>query len=1140
MQKFKIFYNQKDVKETYDYTTFSRGHSYYREGRVVKYKLSRSGNAPRLKISGSVQGSGRKIYQSQVAVNLLHDKEFGNFIDFDEEFCSCPVGYGCKHVVALLLQVATDCDYEPMSQKKDFYNMLQKISENQQNTMTSATQLSTLMQSLSSLQQEKKTSTTEFIVYLLSIKPYRKDELCIKPVLTRYLKNGGYGAPKKYSKNSTVSDRTTTDKDRKTLALLESLSSFHASYDVEFKIQFRDVGEILTELLEEKKLFWENVSSDPLVLGDERDLTLEWKINPDGGQKLTYHIDSVDDQERITLLPIRPLWYYDSATQTCGLLKTDIPANIILSLTSLAPLAPDAIKEAQQQFKKLLPIAKTLPMPIELAKAGNPKELEKRLVLHLFGDRVAEKTNYHFFGKKEMFAVPLVELQFFYNQHKVTLNDSASTVQRFQDNALVEIQRDKTWEQSCVDKLIDINVSPLVLSQDYAVSESNKFAFLLHDESKDDNVTLEKLEQVKQLAAANQWQLDIADSFPLKVIDEIEEWYSDLDEGSGIDWFSLSLGVVVNGEKVNLLPLLVNLIRSRFHSLSPEEIAAMPDDTPCPLKLPSGHYISVPFSRVRNILYVLCELYDSKALDENGALRLSQLQAGLLIEIEKALGAVRLRWFGGERLRELGKKLNDFRGIQSVEPASDFKANLRPYQQQGLNWLQFLREFQLGGILADDMGLGKTIQTLAHLSVEKAQDRLRKTSLLIAPTSLVYNWANEAEKFAPNLSLLVLHGAERKQKFDDIQSADLVITTYPLVLRDKTILCQEEFYYLILDEAHTIKNAQAKSTQIILQLKAEHRLCLTGTPMENHLGELWSLFHFVLPGLLGNNKQFKALFRTPIEKHGDTLRYAQLLKRINPFLLRRRKDEVVKELPQKTEIIRHIELEGAQRDLYESVRLSMESQVRDAISQKGLARSQIIILDALLKLRQICCAPTLLKLTSVKAKTKSAKLDDLMEFLPELIEEGRRVLLFSSFTSMLALIEKELTKRAIAYVKLTGQTKDRKTVINAFQNGEVPLFLISLKAGGVGINLTTADTVIHYDPWWNPAAEQQATDRAHRIGQTKPVFVYKLITKGTVEEKILEMQNKKRELIAGIIEQKQHAKAQLTQDDLSALFQPLE
>ena len=467
------------------------------------------------------------------------------------------------------------------------------------------------------------------------------------------------------------------------------------------------------------------------------------------------------------------------------------------------------------------------------------------------------------------------------------------------------------------------------------------------------------------------------------------------------------------------------------------------------------------------------------------------------------------------------------------------QASLRPYQSDGLAWLQFLREYELGGILADDMGLGKTVQTLAHILLEKEAGRLTAPALVVAPTSLMANWQAEAARFAPGLRVLLLHGAERARRFDEIGQHDLVLTTYALLPRDEALLRARRFHLLILDEAQYIKNA-AKAAQTAALLPARHRLCLTGTPLENHLGELWSQFHFLMPGLLGDEKSFNTEFRTPIEKHGDASRNAFLVRRVKPFLLRRTKEEVAKELPPKTEIVREVELAGAQRDLYETVRLAMDEKVREAIASKGLARSQIVILDALLKLRQVCCDPRLVKLAGHDTRgAPSAKLDELMEMLAELLDEGRKILVFSQFTSMLALIEAELQQRAIAYALLTGDTKDRAGQVAAFQQGEVPLFLISLKAGGVGLNLTAADTVIHYDPWWNPAVENQATDRAHRIGQDKPVFVYKLIAKGTLEEKIQELQRKKAELADAVLAGGAAQDLALTQADLQAILAPL-
>jgi len=497
-----------------------------------------------------------------------------------------------------------------------------------------------------------------------------------------------------------------------------------------------------------------------------------------------------------------------------------------------------------------------------------------------------------------------------------------------------------------------------------------------------------------------------------------------------------------------------------------------------------------------------------------------------------------LTWQGGETLRKFGDKLQNFDGISQVKPPATLKAELREYQLEGLSWLQFLREYELGGILADDMGLGKTVQTLAHLLVEKDANRSDRPNLVIAPTSLMVNWKRETQRFAPSLNLLVLHGANRKNKFNRIDSSDLVLTTYPLLSRDTDILMQHEWHIVVLDEAQHIKNPKSRAAQTARQLKTRHRLCLTGTPMENHLGELWSHFHFLMPGVLGDEKRFKKLFRTPIEKHQDETRQLQLRKRLAPFMLRRDKSEVATELPPKTEILTEVELEGAQRELYETIRVSMHRKVQQAIDNKGIKRSQIIILDALLKLRQVCCHPQLLKLPSAKKVKHSAKLAQLMEMLPEMVEEGRRILLFSQFTSMLAIIEDELKSKKIGYVKLTGQTRNREKPIDEFQSGEVPVFLISLKAGGAGLNLTAADTVIHYDPWWNPAAERQATDRAHRIGQDKPVFVYKMITDGTVEEKIAEMQAKKQALADALFDGGSKGGA-LTGTDLQALFEPL-
>jgi SNF2 family DNA or RNA helicase len=478
-------------------------------------------------------------------------------------------------------------------------------------------------------------------------------------------------------------------------------------------------------------------------------------------------------------------------------------------------------------------------------------------------------------------------------------------------------------------------------------------------------------------------------------------------------------------------------------------------------------------------------------------------------------------------------------GIARIESPAGLRLELRPYQKEGLAWLQFLRRHNLSGILADDMGLGKTAQALAHLLLEKEAGRLDKPALIVLPTSLIFNWKNETARFAPGLSVLSLHGPERKSRFAEIPAHDVVLTTYPLLWRDADELMQHSYHLLILDEAQTVKNAQSQGAEAVRKIDTRHRLCLTGTPLENHLGELWSQFDFLLPGFLGASRQFTRHWRTPIEKQNDAARRDLLARRIRPFILRRKKEDVAQELPPKTIIVRSVELEGGQRDLYETVRAAMDVKVREEIANRGFSRSQIVILDALLKLRQVCCDPRLVKATTARKVAERAKLDLLMAMLPELVDEGRRILVFSQFTSMLALIEQELAAAGIDYTLLTGSTSDREAPVRRFQAGEVPVFLISLKAGGVGLNLTAADTVIHYDPWWNPAVENQATDRAHRIGQDKPVFVYKLIVSGSIEEKILALQEKKAELAAGILSEDRNIEVKFGSDDLAALFEPL-
>ncbi|MEX2578943.1 MAG: DEAD/DEAH box helicase [Verrucomicrobiales bacterium] len=600
-------------------------------------------------------------------------------------------------------------------------------------------------------------------------------------------------------------------------------------------------------------------------------------------------------------------------------------------------------------------------------------------------------------------------------------------------------------------------------------------------------------------------------------------WRAEIvDEGKG--WFHLSAGFEIDGEAFELQPILSALVKNRFLDVT----EGMPDGQEFMIFLPDGRGLALPVGRFRRILRTLGELMDFKF--GAGPIRLGKLDAALLsAEMNEEALPVETT----EEVRDLTVRMGDWEKLETSPPPPGLRAELREYQLDGYHWMQFLAEHGLHGILADDMGLGKTLQTLAHLLAEIESGRSGGLpSLVVAPTSVVVNWQREAEKFAPGLSVLILQGADRKSRFRKIASSDLVLTSYALLHRDLDRLSEYTFHLLALDEAQHIKNPAALVTQATSRLNARHRLCLSGTPIENHLGELWSLMHFLMPGLLGSQESFRSVYQTPIEKNGSEVKRRALGRRIGPLVLRRTKHDVAKELPPKTEILHSIEMSDAQKDLYETVRSTMDKQVRQSLAIHG-QEAQILFLDALLKLRQICCHPRLLR--EDKAEAGSAKFDYLVDLLETLREEGHRVLLFSQFTSMLKLIEEHLDEREAPYLKLTGETKDRQALVERFQAGEAGVFLISLKAGGTGLTLTGADTVIHYDPWWNPAAENQATDRAYRIGQDKPVFVHKLICAHTVEERIQAMQEKKGDLAADLLSGAA-TKLNLTPETLASLL----
>lgn len=600
------------------------------------------------------------------------------------------------------------------------------------------------------------------------------------------------------------------------------------------------------------------------------------------------------------------------------------------------------------------------------------------------------------------------------------------------------------------------------------------------------------------------WSVQLSPHVGLEpLIFRTDTWSAEIvEEGKG--WFNLSAGFEIDGEKFELQPILATLLDNDFLTLT-EKLHPGQEFL---VFLPDGRGLALPVGRFRHILNTLGQILEFNFTA--GPIKLQKLEAALLavdeeIEIEAP-----------NDIEEIGQRVMSFKKIDKSPLPTSLKATLRDYQLDGYYWMQFLARSGFNGILADDMGLGKTLQTLTHILVEKESGRDGGSpSLVVAPTSVVVNWQREAAKFTPSLNVLILQGAQRHLHFSEMHEFDIILSSFALIPRDLEHFKKQHFHLLILDEAQHIKNPSAQISKAVRELSSNHRLCLSGTPIENHLGELWSQFSFLMPGLLGSSESFNENYRNPIEKEHNEQKRNLLNAKVGPLILRRTKHDVAKELPPKTEILHNIELHTEQKDLYETVRSTMDKQVRQAIIARG-GQAQMVFLDALLKLRQICCHPLLLEQN--KSAKESAKFDYLVDLLETLRKENHRVLIFSQFTSMLALMEAYLTSENISYLILTGATKDRQTLVERFQSGEGEVFLISLKAGGTGLTLTGADTVIHYDPWWNPAAENQATDRAYRIGQDKPVMVHKLICQGTVEERIQQMQRRKNTLADNILD----------------------
>ena len=1073
-------FSRLDIKREIGAGAFQRGLSYFNSRKVISLEIE-ADTEDYISIAGLVSGSNRTPYH--VGVSIISEVDLFTRSPIQiEGVCSCPVEFNCKHVAALCLR------YLASSQANQFgesirFDWLDGIAKAETKLDPDAH------------------NQFKFLIFYLSASA-SAGVLNLEAKESYYKKNSDLAKPKRIS-NSTIMYGSYLgdflDHDQHTLQAMRALT---IGYSQGCKIQDELGAYLLKRIVTAGHCFWQSFDNQPFSMGPSLTMELDWEKRADGSIQLRPLLAG----SKATILLTDPVLYIDIPNRLVGeVVDTGYSFGQLKNILNAPVVKASAIADISRKLAVSYPELKIpKPVPVNIVQIS-----AESLVPCLTLFRI----------QKDYRQFHALNLQFKYADLTLDMHprEAISSLTRGPD--IFQIQRDLTAEMEKSKILVDLGFELVWQDQQpFFYSAANS----LIESATRWHQFMET--EVPKLKAAG-WEISIDPSFAMS-FESADDWFAGLEQSDN-DWFELRFDLEIHGKKWPMVPLISQILQAY-------PIPEIPDTLAVPLG--ESEYVLLTWEQIEPVIQTLYELYN---YDPSGEVfKISKYDAAHLAKLE--IDHEQLQIKGAKKLLELGRKLQDFKGIKHLEAPQGLQTSLRAYQHAGFEWLQFLSEYELNGILADDMGLGKTVQVLAHLLFEKEQGRLQTPSLIIAPTTLMSNWRREVERFTPALSVLTLQGPERHARFETINDFDIVLSTYPLLSRDADQLLPQQWFTVVLDEAQMVKNPKAQASKVIRQLKAQHRLCLTGTPMENHLGELWSLFDFLMPGFLASEKIFNSHFRFPIEKNGDQWMSNQLARRVKPFLLRRTKDEVLQDLPSKSEFIRSVEMDEAQSKLYESIRISMEKRVRDAIAKNGLSRSHITILDALLKLRQVCCDPRLVKLPQAQKVKHSAKLALLMDMLPEMLEEGRKVLLFSQFTSMLALIEPELKNHGIAYSKLTGKTQNREQVVDAFKSGESNLFLISLKAGGLGLNLTEADTVIIYDPWWNPAVESQAADRTHRIGQDKPVFVYKLIIENSVEEKILALQEKKQILAKSIYSSGQSAAdSMFSPDDISKLFEPL-
>lgn len=1113
-----------DVIQTTNMVT--AGHAYWLQDRVGELEI----DADKGLISAEVRGGAAEPYEVTILFPDYAEGAIEAHID-----CTCPVGFDCKHGAAVLFAAQSQQSSEPgtslhlarvapqastrsvpLSQP-----LLQWLAEAQHDILAAKRSVFDLVYVFvpRALHDGKTRKGKSFPIAGEAL-PHR---LAVSVWIWGQDANGrhGRGQPKWLQLSAYALRDGGLALGPVDQWLVRRMSNYGGDLDNNGTPKGAAGGDWIEKVIATGQARWRKADGPALRWGDDQAAHWRWVTLAGGEQRLA--LDGLAPDQM--LLATAPPIIVDEATGSMHRVHCDVEATLAQRLLLMPPVPPEAVAQLAEHWPGIVGGAVPAPGLDNLTNLG----LIAPVPVLTF---VQDKVDTILPGRRGYYSSPtykcdmaVTRLSFDYAGISVTPSTNAAEIISNREAGFIRFTRDMAAEARALDQLFSNGLMPLEAFDDIKTKPGQRWDFAPHSLAQATDFAAFMQTALPRLRAAG-WRVEYGTKWQLTLAEVSGEDMQFDVTPSGTDWFDITLGARIDGKVFDMLPMLRQLL-----ALGGPALLEQAGDS-ITVAIGPGKLAQLPTQQIKPVLAMLLEL----ALHEHeasGRLRLPSSDIAVLADLENA-SVGHIGWRGGDALRLHARALTRIEMETTVTPAS-FKAALRPYQQQGLDWLQALRSAGFGGVLADDMGLGKTVQALAHIATLKAAGKIGAPVLIISPTSVLPNWQAEIAQFTPELRVVLWHGNDRQSQNKALGTADIILSSYPLLLRDQKLFAAQNLGLILFDEAQVLKNPKTAGFKAAKTLKALQVIALSGTPVENQLTDIWSLTDLVTPNLLGSLDQFKRTIDKPITRDNDDQAKALLRRRLKPFMLRRTKDEVARDLPAKTEIPEWIDLEKNQLASYESLRLLMQKRVRDEIARVGLLRSQIIFLDALLKLRQLCCDPRLVPQLSGKG-AGSAKLARLLEMLPELLREGRRILLFSQFTSMLDLIKLELDGLQIAHVEIRGSTQDRETPVRQFQAGEVPMILVSLKAGGTGLNLTAADTVILYDPWWNPAVEAQAIDRAHRIGQSKPVFVHRLIARDTIEEKILALQDKKRALAAMLWEGDDTAPAKLTEADIDFLL----